>query len=175
MTIWTKNGRKWWLQCIYRLTTVRQSSFKLEEGKGVPVLNVANSGQHYMQSYKVEEAKMADSSRTARSQKTAHPSRSAYSSVLIQWFCPCHPFVAVALTQFEVSPTKRFSLFTLAEDGKKREKICLATVVRVRYLRSLQNLLIVFSYLGALTSLLFWCCNFNTNAHRTRQSHWPRP
>ena len=56
--------------------------------------------------------------------------------------------MAVALARFEVESHKAFPLFTLAEDGKKREQICLATTVRVRYLHSLQDLLVVFSYLG---------------------------
>ena len=42
------------------------------------------------------------------------------------------------------------------------------------YLRSLQDMLVVF-YLGALTLLLIWRYNFNTNAFRTRQSHRSRP
>ena len=91
------------------------SSLKKDySSEGVPTLNVASKVKFpkplrsTLQSYKVEEAKMADFSWTARSQKTVHPSRGAYSSVPIQRLCSCHHFVAVALTWFEVESYKAF-------------------------------------------------------------------
>ena len=62
------------------------SSLKAYSSEGVPPLNVASKIEFpkplhsTLQSYKLEEAKMAQ---TARLQKMAHPSRSAYSSVPI--------------------------------------------------------------------------------------------
>ena len=102
-------------------TEVVPSLKKAYSSDGVPTLNMASKVEFLkplrstLQSYKVQEAKKkADFSRTAHSQKTAHPSRSAYSSVPIQRLCPCHPFVAVAHTRFEVESHKRFPLFALA-------------------------------------------------------------
>ena len=128
--------------------------------EGVPTLNMASKVEFpkslcsTLQSHKVQEAKMADFwpfSRPAHSQKTAHPSRTVYFSVPVQWLCPCHHFVAVAHTRFEVESHKAFPIVlywrALAEDSKKQEQICLAITVRVRYLHSLQDLLVVFSYL----------------------------
>ena len=63
---------------------------KAYSGEGVPTVNVASKIEFLkplhstLQSYKVQEAKMTDFSLIARSQKTAHPSRSAYSSVPVQ-------------------------------------------------------------------------------------------
>ena len=67
-------------------TEVVSSLKKAYSSEGVPTLSVASKVEFpkplcsILQSYKVE-AKMADFSQTTHSQKTAHPSRSAYSSV----------------------------------------------------------------------------------------------
>jgi hypothetical protein len=79
-----------------------------------------------LQSDKVREAKIADFwpfSRPARSQKTTYPSRSAYLSVPIQWSWPCHPFVAVALSQFKAESHKAFShCFVLTKTHRRQQK-----------------------------------------------------
>ena len=143
---------------------------KAYSSEGVSTLNVAGKVEFLtplcsmLQFDKVWEAKIA------------------YPSVPIQWLWPCDPFVAVALSRLEVETYKAFShcfvltktWFALAEDGQKREQICLATTVWVWYLHSLQDLLVVFYYLWALMSLLFWHCNFNISARITRQSHRPQ-
>ncbi len=135
-------------------TKVVSSLKKAYPSEEVSTLNVAGKVEFLtppcstLQIDKVGEAKSADFwpfSRPARSQKPAHPSRSAYLSVPIQWLLPCDPFVAVALSRLEVKSYKAFfhcfvlikTWFALDEDGKKREHSCLATIVRVRYLRSL--------------------------------------
>ena len=136
------------------ITKVVSSLKKAYPSEGVSTLNVAGKVESLtppcsmLQIDKVREAKSADFwpfSRPARSQKPAHPPRSAYLSVPIQWLWPCDPFVAVALSRLKVKSYKAFphcfvltkTWFALAEDGKKQEYSCLATIVRVRYLRSL--------------------------------------
>ena len=112
---------------------------KAYPSEGVSTLNMAGKVEFLtplcsmLQFDKVREAKIADFwpfSRPARSQKIAHPSRSAYPSVPIRWLWPCYPFVAVALSRLEVESYKAFShcfaltktWFALAEDGKKESK-----------------------------------------------------
>ncbi len=82
-------------------TKVVSSLKKAYPSEGVSTLNVAGNVEFLtppcstLQIDKVGEAKSADFwpfSRPARSQKPAHPSRSAYLSVPIQWLLPCRSF-----------------------------------------------------------------------------------
>ena len=74
-------------------TEVVSSLKKAYFSEGVSTLNVADKVEFLkplcsmLQSHKVQEAEMADFwpfSRSAHSQKTAHPSRTVYFSVLVQ-------------------------------------------------------------------------------------------
>jgi hypothetical protein len=95
-----------------------------------------------------------------------------HSFIVVCWplapSCGCEPYMLQGRVPWNVShcsiSTKTW--FALAEVDKKREQIkcSLATTVRVRNLSCVQDLLVVFFCLGASTSLLFWYCNFNTNA-----------
>lgn len=102
---------------------------KAYSGEGVPTVNVASKVEFLkplhstLQSYKIKEAKMTDFLLIiiARSQKTAHPSRSAYSSCAntvtlpLPLFCGCGPCTIQDRVLQSVSP-----LFTLAIDGKQQ-------------------------------------------------------
>ena len=63
---------------------------KAYSSEGVPTLNMASKIEFLkplhliLQSYKVQEAEIANLSQTACSYKTAHPSKTAYSNMVIQ-------------------------------------------------------------------------------------------
>ena len=74
-----------------------------------------------------------------------------YFSVPVQWLCSCHHFMAVPHTRFKVESNKVFSvLVSSCRRQQKARATLLAATVQVQYLHSLQDLLVVFSYLKAL-------------------------
>ena len=111
-----------------------------------------------LRSHKVQEAKMADFwpfSRPACSLKTAHPSRTVYNvfqctgavALLLPPFYGCAPYTVQGRVQQSVSHC--FVLVSSCRRQQKTRATLLAATMRVQYLHSLQDLLVVFSYLEA--------------------------
>ena len=120
---WPKMATAVYLSTDNSITKVVSSLKKAYPSEGVSTLNVAGKVESLtppcsmLQIDKVREAKSADFwpfSRPARSQKPAHPPRSAYLSVPIQWLWPCDPFVAVALSRLKVKSYKAFPRCSLS-------------------------------------------------------------